>query len=136
MWCERQPNGTTPTGRKKWRYAPMREAGMFYAADHPEKPSAGVVSPDTGNQWGWRFKIGRFMPRWASRITLEIVSARVERLQDISDPDALAEGCSTKDIRDGDCLASVYARLWESLNGAGAWAENPWVWVVEFRRLP
>ena len=73
------------------------------------------------------------MPRWASRITLEVVSVRVERLQDISDPDAMAEGCSTRDMRHGDRLASVYARLWESINGAGSWDANPWVWVVQFQ---
>jgi hypothetical protein len=73
----------------------------------------------------WRPSI--FMPRWASRITLEITGVRVERLQQISDADALAEGCS---------LASVYARLWESIHGPGSWDANPWVWVVEFRWLP
>jgi hypothetical protein len=74
------------------------------------------------------------MPRAVSRITLEITGVRVERLQDISDPDALAEGCSHDDMRHGDRLASVYARLWEDINGPGAWAQNPWVWVVEFER--
>lgn len=76
------------------------------------------------------------MPRAASRILLEVVSVRVERLQDISDADALAEGCSHKDMQHGDRLASVYARLWESINGAGSWDANPWVWVVEFKRVP
>ncbi len=70
-----------------------------------------------------------------SRILLEITDVRVERLQDISDADALAEGCSHKDMRHGDRLASVFARLWESINGAGSWGANPWVWVVEFRRI-
>lgn len=73
------------------------------------------------------------MPRTASRITLEITGARVERLQDISDPDALAEGCSHNDMLHGDRLASVYARLWEKINGPGSWAKNPYVWVVEFK---
>lgn len=58
MWCERRPNGKTKTGREKWLYVPMREAGIFYAADHPDKPVVGVVAPDTGNAWGWRLKIG------------------------------------------------------------------------------
>jgi hypothetical protein len=81
----------------------------------------------------WRSPI--FMPRWASRITLEITGVRVERLQQISDADALAEGCSTADMRNGDSLASVYTRLWESIHGPGSWDANPWVWVVEFRKL-
>lgn len=82
---------------------------------------------------GWRPSI--HMPRWASRILLEITSVRVERLQDISDPDALAEGCSHNDMLHGDRLASVYARLWEKINGPGSWAKNPYVWVVEFKRV-
>jgi hypothetical protein len=81
----------------------------------------------------WRPSI--FMPRWASRITLEITDVWVERLQQISDADSLAEGCSAADMKHGDSLASVYARLWESINGAGSWAANPWVWVVSFRRV-
>jgi hypothetical protein len=81
----------------------------------------------------WRPSI--FMPRWASRITLEITAVRVERLQSISDADALAEGCTADDMRHGDCLAGVYARLWQSINGPGSWNANPWVWVVEFRRV-
>jgi hypothetical protein len=80
----------------------------------------------------WRSPI--FMPHWASRITLEITGIRVERLQSISDTDALAEGCSAADMRSGDSLASIYARLWESIHGAGSWDSNPLVWVVEFCR--
>lgn len=94
------------------------------------------------------------MPRWASRILLEITAVRVEQLQDISFEDAIAEGIyhyaaelardpkvSKADIdaiieRHGagrpQCL---YAHLWEQINGAGSWAANPWVWIVEFRRI-
>lgn len=82
-----------------------------------------------------KLRPGIHMPRWASRITLEITGVRVERLQDISDPDALAEGCSHNDMLHGDRLASVYARLWEKINGPGSWAKNPYVWVVEFKRV-
>ncbi len=97
----------------------------------------------------WRPSI--FLPTWASRITLEITGVRVERLQDISEADAVAEGiervnqlgvlrCSGwKDysgLRNGfmSPLAS-YRSLWESINGPGSWDVNPWVWVVEFRRI-
>ena len=76
-----------------------------------------------------------FLPRRGSRITLEITDVRVERLQQISDADALAEGCSTVDMRSGDSLASVYARLWQSIHGPDSWNANPWVWVMEFRRV-
>lgn len=85
------------------------------------------------------------MPRWASRITLEITAVRVERLQDISEADAKAEGCapggwtptySNPDNSNGDdswSAADAFADLWESINGAGSWSANPWVWVVEFK---
>ena len=88
------------------------------------------------------------MPRWASRILLEIVSVRVERLQDISHEDALAEGIPPGGLtqrRFGvpgmslahyfDSARDAFSVLWESINGPGSWAANPWVWVVEFRRV-
>ena len=87
----------------------------------------------------WRPSI--FMPRWASRILLEITAIRVERLQDISDADAKAEGVSFGNITDQvtgeiDCDAvEAYRYLWEKINGAGSWDDNPWVWVVEFKRI-
>lgn len=101
----------------------------------------------------WRPSI--FMPRWASRITLEIVEVRVERLQDISDGDCLAEGISTSKERGlgsggfkdyhspaghfneyGFCEpCNSYRTLWESINGDGSWKLNPWVWVIEFKKL-
>ena len=87
------------------------------------------------------------MRREYSRITLEIVSVRVERLQDISEADAKAEGLSYSDsigfhvpaakIDDAyDSAKDCYADLWEAINGAGSWDANPWVWCVEFRRIP
>ncbi len=148
MWCERRPNGKTATGRDKWIYVPMREAPVHYAADHPERPGVGVVSPDTGNLWGWRLKIGRFLPAWASRITLEITGVRVERLKAISEADAIAEGCTLN--HNGYFLGGPHAvsgrkqmptgqrafrDLWESINGTESWEANPWVWVVEFKKL-
>lgn len=144
MWCERRPNGTTPTGRQKWHYVPMRGAPVIYAADHPAKPGTSVVSPDTGNAWGWRLKIGRFLPSWASRIYLEMTEVRVQRLQDISAADAVAEGIglnpsavdvmTTSDTPEPMAVA-MYRDLWERINGAGSWAVNPWVWCLSFRRV-
>lgn len=77
------------------------------------------------------------MPRWVSRITLEITGIRVERLQDISESDALAEGIDPKfppDEQVANAARMRYADIWESINGPGSWAANPWVWVVEFGR--
>jgi hypothetical protein len=81
----------------------------------------------------WRPSI--HMPRWASRITLEVTRVRVERLQEISSTDALAEGIQSYDAAESGCKGA-YRDLWEQINGAGSWDANPWVWVVEFRRLP
>lgn len=75
-----------------------------------------------------------FMPRWASRITLEIVSVRVERLQDISDADAQEEGCYPDDVNPSCGAIYRFCRLWRDINGEDSWDANPWVWVVEFRR--
>jgi hypothetical protein len=86
------------------------------------------------------------MPRWASRILLEIVSVRVERLNDCSEADALAEGVKAEPCDHvrlsceeigccGPTARGMYAALWGQINGAGAWAANPWVWVIEFKRV-
>lgn len=83
------------------------------------------------------------MPRWASRLTLEITGVRVERVNSISNADVLAEGVERRaidkfrvyfDARDVHALA--YAELWDSINGKKhPWSSNPWVWVVEFCRV-
>lgn len=90
------------------------------------------------------------MPRWASRITLEITEVRVQRLQEISEDDARAEGVE-RDTEPCDhtrlsceeigCLGpthrSTFCELWDSINGKRApWSSNPWCWEITFRRLP
>jgi hypothetical protein len=89
----------------------------------------------TGSALVWRPSI--HMPRWASRILLEITGVRVERLQDIGTEDIEAEGVTTSDeaIMEHGCRARVidFTKLWEGINGAGSWDANPWVWVVEFK---
>jgi hypothetical protein len=79
------------------------------------------------------------MPRWASRITLEITDVRVERLQDISEADAKAEGVSMPDGTptppDFWSYQQEFRHLWEQINGPGSWDANPFVWVVTFRRI-
>ena len=74
------------------------------------------------------------MPRWASRISLEVTGVRVERLQDISEKDAWAEGSEgyDDDVTGGKSGYSEFHDLWESINGPGSWDANPWVWVVSF----
>lgn len=80
-----------------------------------------------------RWKPSIHMPRVASRITLEVVRVRVERVQQITEADAIAEGCGRAEC--GALAVLEYCRLWNEINGPGAWAENPWVWVVEFKRI-
>lgn len=98
---------------------------------------------DDSNEPGCRWKPSIFMPRWASRITLEITDVRVQRVQDVSAKDAVAEACLPG--RHGMHTISLnhvsafdaFRETWNAINakrGLG-WATNPWVWVVEFRRL-
>ena len=81
-----------------------------------------------------------YMGRALSRITLEITGVRVERLSEISETDAEAEGCEGRRRDDGDPFHDTDAQeefrmLWESINGPNSWFVNPWVWVIEFKRL-
>lgn len=77
------------------------------------------------------------MPRWASRITLEITGVRVERLNDISEADAQAEGVGVDGVGNPGGPVRVHQRafqiLWKTINGPGSWSANPWVWVIEFK---
>lgn len=75
------------------------------------------------------------MPRIASRILLEITDVRVERLQDISDEQALAEGVDQTNTSIPGYARQRFQDLWGSINGTGSWDANPWVWVVEFKRI-
>ena len=90
---------------------------------------------DDDRVMGGRWRPSIFMPRWASRITLRITDVRIERLQDISNEDAAAEGWLGPDeantIRNAYPIA-WYSHLWESINGRGSWAENPFVWAISF----
>lgn len=109
----------------------------FYRADDEDKP----------HDRNWKPSI--FCPRDASRITLEITAVRCERLQNISEEDAIAEGIDAFADGAGYSLplsngklgawqrnpVDAYRCLWDSINGEGAWAKNPWVWAITFRRI-
>ena len=84
---------------------------------------------------GVRYTPSIHMPRAVSRITLEITGVRVERLQDISRGDAMAEGCPFPNMAQGPDPRDWYAELWGAINGPDSWAENPWAWVVEFKAI-
>lgn len=90
----------------------------------------------------WRPSI--HMPRWASRITLEIESVRVERLHEITEEDAKAEGVTLGEDRSWAHREAgleykphviAFSSLWQSINGKGSWDANPWVWVIQFKRM-
>jgi len=103
--------------------------------------------PTSMPNWAGRLRPGMFMPRWASRILLEIDEIRVERLNDISGRDAVAEGIEpvgsrwrhyffpNDDSAAWEFACNSYASLWESINGKGSWDANPWVFVICFRRI-
>jgi hypothetical protein len=107
-------------------------------------PGSGFDNPDL-KQFKKRPSI--FMPRWASRITLEITSVRVERLQEISEEDARAEGVTdeTADAIQYGAEAGNYQEptpyrtgfslTWQSIHGTDSWHANPWVWVLQFKRV-
>lgn len=117
-------------------------AHCAYAADGGPAPE--FFDLDDNLQQRWRPSI--HMPRWASRLTLDLVSVRVERLQDISEADALAEGI-VRQPDGGYGLADTthyhaadpricYWSLWDHINGAGSVEKNPFVWVLDFLTTP
>lgn len=96
---------------------------VWYEADKPHQPGAGRLRPSI------------HMPRWASRITLEVTSVRVERLHDISRGDAMAEGCPYPNMAYGTSPTQWFKDEWIDAHGPSGWESNPWVWVVEFRQV-
>ncbi|RYF32299.1 MAG: hypothetical protein EOO21_07015, partial [Comamonadaceae bacterium] len=123
-------------GRDEWHFVDMTlecDRAYQYAADGaPQMPAQGKrhggVTP------GWWKRPAIFMPRAASRITLEIADVHVERLQEISEADAEAEGVAfmrrVPDVDETLTGRQLYACLWDSINGADSWDVNPWVWAV------
>ena len=110
---------------------------VLYAAD----TSTRLVTTDkvwkyVEDKFRWRPSI--FMPRWASRITLEIVNIRVERVGDISEADAIAEGIPPFLPSPSKIPIMQYATLWNRINQKSdfGWDVNPYVWVIEFKRCP
>lgn len=137
--------------KEKWKslgaYPDNAQVGIEYAAGgraHYETSDWAKYMPlDTA----WRSTL--FMPRWASRITLEITGVRVQRVQDISHEDAIVEGCSGCDwiasspyfpsphTDSGQLPVEEFQERWDRLNGKKhPWASNPWIWIIEFKVMP
>lgn len=157
-WGRWETRYSAKKGRDEWHFVDMTlECGRSYAYDTDEDTPMIVTRRSTVVPLWWR-RPAIFMPRAASRITLEITSVRVERLWTTweSDADCIAEGieempphpCGTRRWRNylpghpqgwSPNLATPgnsFATLWRSINGDASWDANPWVWVIEFKRLP
>jgi hypothetical protein len=121
-------------GRDEWFFTDMTLAsGFSYRYQADEGPGADPhARREAGAVPAWHKRNALFMPRAAGRIVLEIAGVRIERLQDISDGDALAEGIV---LEEGQTPVQAYRAVWEGINGEGSWEVNPLVWVVEFSRL-
>lgn len=119
----------------------VREAFTCEGQSEGEALFRATVDDDTGYyteeiaEIRWRSPI--HMPRWASRLTLIVTDVRVQRLQDISEEDAVAEGCNSFPVPEGNEVRRMSARdafgaLWNSLHGPDAWGANPWVCAISF----
>lgn len=147
IWQERE-GCTMPSGEymDSWR----NKGAVAYMAEHPERNWG-----DTSLPWGkMASRPSIHMPRFASRITMEVTAVRVERLQDISAEDAIKEGAFQQGKVGDDPVADLwtmtgkgwrynsakeaYASYWDELNAKRSgclWSDNPWVWCVEFKRV-
>lgn len=116
----------TKAGRQKWAFTPTDEVILF---DAPPEFRKGRHHKDPATV-AWHKRLGRFMPRRYSRLTLIVTDVRVEQLQDISQEDAEAEGVQCD--MSPRSFVDHYALLWDSINGPNSWEENPWVVAITF----
>lgn len=93
---------------------------------------SGIQYPATYDGWASKHRPSIHMCRWMARILLEVTEVRIERLQDISEEDARAEGCGGHPV---GAARGWFHDLWDRINGPQSWGENPWVWAVSFRRI-
>lgn len=137
----------TKTGKDKWRFVDITK-GFFEYRYHESAPNR--LRKNSYRELGWYKRSSLFMPKSVCRIFLEITDIRVERLQDISQEDAKAEGvfpmphrpdeeCKphAKATNHGDCFRCAFKFLWNKLNGekGHGWNANDWVWVISFKQI-
>ena len=124
-------------GERLW----VRETWCYAGHNNAIREMEDYFSPiyrasENGQLWGkndftWRWRPSIHMPRAASRLLLEITDISAQRLQDITAAEARSEGCTDP----GPIAIGQFVTLWETINGAGAWTQNPWVWVITFKKL-
>lgn len=123
--------------RETFSIVPRTAYRMSEGVEQIEKPTCNHDAAIYRAGWdrsagGLRWQPSIHMPRWASRIQLEVTALRIERLQNITIADALAEGINHKTMA---CPRHEYFQLWNSINGDMNHEQNPWVWVIEFKRI-
>jgi len=127
----------------EWEPISIKEAAASRQRDFEYGPACQRIEYRATNESTGPWTPSIHMPRWASRILLEISGVRVARLQDISEADARAEGITIEERHKmGYCAGEylppsirAFRDLWTDINGAGSWDANPWVWAIEFQRI-
>ncbi len=149
MWLK---NGHTKSGKQKWMFFDTTLTGFKY--HYQDDPPENILPNTKRETYGWFKRSSLFMPYKACRIKLPIIDIRVERVQDISEADAIAEGIGrwteermrskpvhyqlyyvepgNESFYTSDPVDS-YQSLWTKINGKGSWDSNPWVWVIQFK---
>lgn len=121
--------------REHWRT--LHTFDCLKPSDLPDDFSKITFEADPENRnplWAFgRFRHGMHMPRWASRITLEVTDVTPQRLQDISRGDCMSEGCPFPNMAKGPNPRDWFSDLWKSINGPESWDRNDWVWAVSFK---
>ena len=136
MWLK---NGLSKSGKQKWWFVDTTITGFEYR--YFDNPPENVLRNTVRETYGWFKRSSLFMPKSACRIRLEVTDISVERLHDITEEGARAEGVTNADSFKGigvdESMANRYAyrELWESINGKGSWIKNDWVWVIKFIKL-
>lgn len=149
IWGRWYKNGKTATGRQKWQFKANRTVAAHFDPNNAQNAIKGT--PRERSAYWKRPSI--FMPRRACRLLLDVKLIRVERLNDISDTDAIAEGIRYRHELDpcGSCHyqsqiepnkgfnspVAAFRELWDSLNASRGygWDTNPWCWIIEFERV-
>jgi hypothetical protein len=140
-----EKNGLTKTGKQKYRFIDFK---LYYGKEYlyDSDKFTGIETKKDG-KFHWYKRNALFMPLKAARLFIEITNVRVEKLGDIKEMDARAEGADyTIDktgmkgpcfhtFGQGICAVCHYQTLWESINGPGSWDLNPWVFAYDFKRV-